>query len=91
MPRLRRLPLTSCERATLGAARDHHPAPAVRERAAALLQVANGTPAVQVARTGLLRPRDPDTVYGWVTRYERQGLVGILGSRHGGARRRGPL
>jgi hypothetical protein len=26
-----------------------------------------------------------------VTRYERQGLVGILGARHGGARRRGPL
>jgi hypothetical protein len=34
----------------------------LRERSAALLKIADGMPAALVARQGLLRPRDPDTV-----------------------------
>jgi hypothetical protein len=85
----RTLSLTEPERQTLVEARSHHPAPAVRERAAALLKIADGRRAHWVARHGLLQPRDPDTVYGWLDRYQQHGLVGILGCRHGGPRRRG--
>jgi transposase len=34
-----------------------------------------------------LKPRDPDTVYGWLDRYEEQGLEGLQSGRHGGNRR----
>lgn len=53
------------------------PKPYLRERAAAILKVANGEVAVQVARAGLLRPRDPDTVYAWLRRFELAGLAGL--------------
>jgi hypothetical protein len=89
MPRPRTLTLTAAEQTTLQEARDHHPVPAVRERAAALLKIASGMRAHAVARHGLLKPRKPDTVYRWLSRFTRHGLAGILGFRHGGARRRG--
>lgn len=53
------------------------PKPYLRERAAAILKVADGEVAYQVARTGLLRPRDPDTVYGWLQRFESAGVAGL--------------
>jgi hypothetical protein len=34
-----------------------------------------------------LKRRDPDTVYGWLDRYEAQGLEGLWSGRHGGNRR----
>ena len=89
MARFRTLTLSDPERRTLLEARAHHPAPAVRERAAALLKIADGRRPHWVARHGLLQPRDPDTVRGWLTRYQQFGVVGILGFRHGGPRRRG--
>jgi hypothetical protein len=67
--------------------RDHDPRPAVRERCAALLKVAGGTSAYAVARYGLLRTRDPDTVYAWLDLYQAEGLKGLLAHLHGGARR----
>ncbi|MBA2754585.1 MAG: hypothetical protein H0U40_09020 [Chloroflexia bacterium] len=88
MPR-RTLSLTPDQAGELTARRDRDPRPWVREQCAAMLKFAAGA-APAVARTGLLRPRDPDTVYGWLTRYERQGLAGILTAQHGGPRRRGP-
>ena len=91
MPRIRTLTLSAAARLTLCEARDHHPAPAVRERAAALLKIADGMPAHQVARRGLLKVRHPATVTGWLTRYQQQGVLGLLQHRQGGARRRGPL
>jgi hypothetical protein len=91
MPRLRTLTLPETDRQTLVEARAHHPAPAVRERAAALLKIADGRRPHWVAHHGLLQPRDPDTIYGWLERYQRYGLAGILGFRHGGPRRREPL
>jgi hypothetical protein len=53
------------------------PKPYRRERAAAILKVADGAVAYQVARSGLLRPRDPDTVYGWLERFELHGIAGL--------------
>ena len=56
------LPLTDEERTDLQHYRDHDPRPYVRERAAALLKIAAGQSPHAVARHGLLRPRDPDTL-----------------------------
>lgn len=77
MPYIRRLVLTPEQRQELVAARDHHPRPYMREKAAALLKVADGQPAAQVAQTGLLKAHDPDVVYSWMTRYEQHGLAGL--------------
>ena len=40
-------------------------------------EIADGLVAVEVARQGLLKPRDPDTVYSWLHRYEAEGLDGL--------------
>jgi hypothetical protein len=53
---------TGGQRAELAHARDRHPEPYLRERAAALLKVAAGQGPRSVALGGLLRPRRPDTV-----------------------------
>jgi hypothetical protein len=63
MSQRRTLALTAEQRQELLHHRDHDPRPYVRERCAALLKVADGQTAHAVARAGLLRPRDPDTVY----------------------------
>jgi hypothetical protein len=49
---------------------DHDPRPCVRERCAALEKIAAGMSPHAVAQRGLLRPRDPDTVYGRMAAYE---------------------
>ena len=69
--------LTTAERAELTRLRDIAPEPYLRERAAALLKVADGIPAARVARTGLLRLRRPDTVYAWSDRFVEQGIEGL--------------
>ena len=88
MPCRRTLDLTASQRQDLVAYRDHHPKPSVRERCAALLKIADGHAPHAVARTGLLKPRDPDTVYSWLDWYERYGLRSVLWFPHGGNRRR---
>lgn len=82
------LRLTEAERETLEEAVRHHPHPDARERAAALLSIAEGHSPHWVARHGLLRPRDPDSLYQWLDFYAQQGLAGLLHRRHGGAHRR---
>ncbi len=62
MPQRRTLTLTDSQRQVLLDHRDHDPQPYVRERCAAILNVADGQAAHAVARHGLLQPRDPDTV-----------------------------
>jgi hypothetical protein len=52
------------ERKRLTWHRDHDPKPYVRERSAAMLKIADGQSPHAVALCGLLKPRDPDTVYG---------------------------
>lgn len=49
----------------------------LRERAAAILKVAQGIPGSIVAQFGLLRPRRPDTIYAWLNRYEAEGIAGL--------------
>ncbi len=88
MARFRTLTITVKQRRELEQARDHDERPYVRERAAALLKIADGATCHAVACQGLLKPRDPDTVYHWLDVYESQGLVGLIASQHGGVRRR---
>lgn len=84
----RTLTLSDEERVQLIEHRDHDPHPQVRERCAAMVKIADGQTAHAVAGKGLLKPRDPDTIYGWLDRYEKQGLEGLLSRLHGGQRRR---
>ena len=72
------LVLTPKQRDELEWARDHHPLAYVRERAAALLKIADGQSGRQVALHGLLKPRQPDTIYEWVRRYKAKGFKGLL-------------
>jgi transposase len=72
------LTLTQEQEQQLASFRDRHPKPYVRERAAALLQVAAGASARSVAADGLFKPRDHETVADWVRRYAEQGLAGLL-------------
>ena len=81
------LALSDDERAALLYHRDHHPKPYVRERCAAVLKIADGHAPYAVANAGLLRHRDPDTVYAWLDYYQDEGLPGLLGHQHGGNRR----
>jgi transposase len=74
MPTPYELPLTLEERTTLTEARDHHPLPYVRERAGALLKIAEGR---WVAHQGLLRSRSPDTVFHWVHLYQEGGIAAL--------------
>jgi Helix-turn-helix domain len=73
----RHLILSDAQRGDLMRLRDHAPKPYLRERAAALLKVAEGTAAAWVARGGLLRPREPMTVYDWLNRFEEKGIAGL--------------
>jgi transposase len=66
--------------------RDHDPKPYVRERCAAILKIAEGLVPHAVARTGLLKPRDPDTLYAWLDAYEADGFEGLMQHPHGGYR-----
>lgn len=80
------VPLTPEQQGELIALRDHHPKPHIRERAAAVLKVADGASLRRVAAAGLLRPRDPDTVGAWVHRYQVGGAA-ALGVRPGRGRK----
>lgn len=90
MARHRRLELTDVQRQELLDHRDHDPRPYLRERCAAMLKVADGHTPHSVAQQGLLKPRDPDTVYSWLAHYQVLGLPGLIARQQGGRRRRGP-
>jgi transposase len=77
MVRQVKLEIPEYSRITLTEMRNHHPKPYMRERAAVLLKVADGGQLKAIAREGLLRPRDPDTLGRWVKRYQAQGLAGL--------------
>jgi hypothetical protein len=74
---MREFYLSAAERQALEQMARRAPKPDRRERAPALLKVAAGQPAAVVARSGLLRPRDPATVYSGLDRYEQAGLAGL--------------
>ncbi len=77
MPKIRTIELTSEEKRELKDVRDNHPKTYMRERAAAILKINEGQSAHYVARQGLLKKRDPDTVYAWLDRYQAGGLKGL--------------
>ena len=84
----RTLTLTEEQRQELLQLRDHDSRPYVRERGAALLKIAAGQSPHRVATSGLLKPRDPDTVYAWLDRYQAEGVAGLIAHPHGGWRGR---
>ncbi len=68
------------QRETLELLRNTDPRPYIRERAAALLKIADPTQPQSgrhVALQGLLQPRQPDTVYAWVKRFQAAGVAGL--------------
>jgi hypothetical protein len=77
MPRPRTIALTADEAATLAEARDNHPVPYARERAAAVLKVAAGQSVRRVAADGLLKARRAETVGDWVDRYLERGVAAL--------------
>jgi hypothetical protein len=71
----RTLSLTLAQRQELAQIRAHDRRPYMREHAAALLKIAAGLSPHWVACFGLLKPRDPDTVYGWLEAYLTHGTI----------------
>jgi transposase len=71
------LELKAEQRAELEDMRDHARLAYLRERAAALLKIADGMPPLEVAAHGLLRRRDSDTIYTWLGRYRQEGSSGL--------------
>ena len=71
------LNLNEMQRCELEVARRTHSKAYVREKAAALLKVADGQAIRQVALFGLLRQRHPETVSDWIRDYQQQGLAGL--------------
>lgn len=80
MPKRRSLDRSPAQRHDLTEVRDHHEKPYMREKAAALIKVDQGYSAHFVAQHGLLRRRDPDTVYAWLDTYEEAGIEGLYGA-----------
>ena len=76
MPR-RILALSAEQRTALVQMRDHAPKPYLRERAAALLKIADGQAVEVVAREGLLRRWDRHALYVWLERFEAHGIAGL--------------
>ena len=77
MPKRLTLDLSEEQRAELIDHRDHDRLPYMRERCAALLKIADGWVAAEVARTGLHRRYDPDAIYAWRRRYLAEGIAGL--------------
>ena len=71
------LNLTEAEVQSLVELRDKGEPAYLRERATAMLKIHQGVSPHEVARRGLLKKRDPDTVYEWLRRYRQQGLRGL--------------
>ncbi len=87
MGKIRTLVIPESDRAVREILRATSPLPYVRERAAALLKIAAGIPAAWVARAGLLVPRNEDTVYAWMNRYEADGIAGLMTIQSGRGRK----
>jgi len=78
MPKPLTIELTEAQRAELEDIRDHHETPYLRERAAAILKIADGLSGRETARQRLLKVHAPDTIYDWVHRYEENpSLAGL--------------
>jgi hypothetical protein len=79
MPKRLDITLSTEQRAELLEARDHHPKAYVREKAAAILKMAEERlSALEVAAHRLLSRRDDNTVRSWLRRYLHGGLASLL-------------
>ena len=76
MPKRIRVSLSEAQRQELEKVRDGHPKAFLRERAAAVLKVAQGKTMTEVAEQGLLKRHEPETVHRWVKRYLQAGVAG---------------
>jgi hypothetical protein len=86
MPRRRYLTLSESQQVELEKVMGRDPRPYMRERASALLQIANGRSAHWVSQHGLLRRRKAETVIGWLNAYEQGGVPALV---HRPRRKRG--
>ena len=77
MPKHHKLELSENERQKLVELRDKGEPAYLRERAAALLRIHEGSSPHKVALKGLLKKRDPDTIYTWLRRYRENGIQGL--------------
>jgi transposase len=77
MAKHHKLELNESEIQALVELRDKGEPAYLRERATALLKIHQGFSPHEVARRGLLKPRDPDTVYAWLRRYRAHGILGL--------------
>lgn len=77
MAKHHKLELSETERQELIELRDKGEPAYLRERAAALLKIQAGFSPHKVAKKGLFRQRDPDTVYTWLHRYRADGIQGL--------------
>ena len=77
MPKITTICLMPEQEEQLEQIRDTHKDAYMRERAAAILKVSQGVSPRQVALTGLLKPRKPDTVRDWVKRLQSEGIAGL--------------
>lgn len=76
MPKRIQVTLTENQRQELEQVRHKHTKPYMRERAAAVLKVADGATVAHVAEQGLLIRHEAETVSGWISTYLTQGLEG---------------
>ena len=77
MPQPLKVELTERQRQELEAVRDHEERPYLRERAAAILKIADGHSGLQTARHLLNQAHWQDTIYEWVKRYQAEGIEGL--------------
>jgi transposase len=77
MPKPLQLALSATDMQELKRVRDRDPEPHMREKAAALLKIADGQSGRTVALHGLFKHRRPETVYEWVRRYQADGIAGL--------------
>ena len=87
MARHRTLSLSQDQETELTELRNQTQQEYVRERCAALLKIAGGQAAHWVALNGLLKVRQPDTVYNWLDIYEAEGIAGLQVHQQGGNQR----
>ena len=77
MPAKLKLELSAEQIFELEEVRDHASKPYLRERAAAILKIAQGSSGRETALHGLLKPHWQDTIYEWVQRYRAEGKAGL--------------
>jgi hypothetical protein len=86
MPSRRYLKLDQAQRAELDELIRRDERPYMRERAWALIQIADGKSPHWVSQSGLMRRRRPETVVAWLNAYEGGGVEALLQKRRRGRR-----